>query len=71
MTTTAAPLAPSADSLALPALPPEAAARLERIRPHTVGLTPSALTALVEQAFRNVPAINTEQIVHYLTASPA
>jgi predicted phosphoribosyltransferase len=71
MTMTAAPLALPADSLALPALSPEAAARLERIRPHAAGLTPAALITLVEQAFRNFPAVNNEQIVRYLTTPTA
>lgn len=71
MTMTATPLVLPVESLALPVLSPETALRLERIRPHAAGLTPAALTTLVEQAFRNFPAVNNEHIVRYLTAHAA
>lgn len=54
-----------------PALPAAVAERLERIRPHAEGLAPSALTAFIDEAFRNFEGVSTDIIVRYLSTPAA
>lgn len=70
MTLTATPATPQVEQPAI-ALSDAAQRRLDGIRPHIDGLTPAALTTLVEQAFRNFEGVSTSQLIQHLTTSPA